>query len=253
MAFYLRLKHGNTDLYPLLRKSMENPEVYNEEIVRNEMFKHLGYYVTESSGHASEYNQWFRKRPELIEKYCTHGTGWNPGLHAYSLNLRLERKDHWREEIDKWINEEEVNPTKSTEYASDIFNARFGDPETEVVLPLISSDICDIFEAVATGVETAEPTWETLATLGIVLASKGYPGSYEKGYVIDGLEAVDGMIYHMGTAAKDGKIVTAGGRVMIVVCQAPTLREAQQKAAAEVAKIKCDNLFYRRDIGWRVL
>ena len=129
------------------------------------------------------------------------------------------------------------------------FNARFGDPETEVVLPLISSDICDIFEAVATGVDVAEPTWETLATLGIVLASKGYPGSYEKGYAITGLEAVDGVVYHMGTAAKEGQIVTAGGRVMIVVCQAPTLREAQQKAAAEVAKIKCENLFHRTDIG----
>ena len=129
------------------------------------------------------------------------------------------------------------------------FNARFGDPETEVVLPLISSDICDIFEAVATGAEAAEPTWETLATLGIVLASKGYPGSYEKGYAITGLENVDGMIYHMGTAAKDGQIVTAGGRVMIVVCKAETLAAAHAKANAEVAKITCDNLFYRTDIG----
>ena len=129
------------------------------------------------------------------------------------------------------------------------FNARFGDPETEVVLPLISSDIYDIFEAVATGVETAEPTWETLATLGIVLASKGYPGSYEKGYAITGLEAVDGVVYHMGTAAKEGQIVTAGGRVMIVVCKADTLAAAHAKANAEVEKIKCDNLFHRTDIG----
>ena len=129
------------------------------------------------------------------------------------------------------------------------FNARFGDPETEVVLPLISSDICDIFEAVATGAEAVEPTWEILATLGIVLASKGYPGSYEKGYAITGLENVDGMIYHMGTAAKDGQIVTAGGRVMIVVCKAETLAAAHAKANAEVAKITCDNLFYRTDIG----
>ena len=129
------------------------------------------------------------------------------------------------------------------------FNARFGDPETEVVLPLISSDICDIFEAVATGVEATEPTWESLATLGIVLASKGYPGSYEKGYAIKGLEAVDGQIYHMGTAAKDGEIVTAGGRVMIVVCKAQTLAAAHAKANAEVAKIECENLFYRTDIG----
>ena len=129
------------------------------------------------------------------------------------------------------------------------FNARFGDPETEVVLPLISSDICDIFEAVATGAEAVEPTWESLATLGIVLASKGYPGSYEKGYAITGLENVDGMIYHMGTAAKDDQIVTAGGRVMIVVCKVETLAAAHAKANAEVAKITCDNLFYRTDIG----
>ena len=129
------------------------------------------------------------------------------------------------------------------------FNARFGDPETEVILPLISSDIYDIFEAVATGKEAAEPTWESLATLGIVLASKGYPGSYEKGYAIEGLESVDGVVYHMGTAIKDGKVTTAGGRVMIVVCKAETLAAAHAKANAEVAKIKCDNLFYRTDIG----
>ena len=128
------------------------------------------------------------------------------------------------------------------------FNARFGDPETEVILPRIKSDICQVFCDVADG---KQPTieWHDFATLGIVLASKGYPGSYEKGFVIDGTEDVDGSIYHMGTALKDGKYVTSGGRVMIVVCQAPTLREAQQKAVAEVAKIKCDNLFHRTDIG----
>lgn len=128
------------------------------------------------------------------------------------------------------------------------FNARFGDPETEVILPRIKSDICQVFCDVADG---KQPTieWHDFATLGIVLASKGYPGSYEKGFVIEGTEYVDGSIYHMGTALKDGKYVTSGGRVMIVVCQAPTLREAQQKAVAEVAKIKCDNLFHRTDIG----
>ena len=128
------------------------------------------------------------------------------------------------------------------------FNARFGDPETEVILPRIKSDICQVFCDIADG---KQPTieWHDFATLGIVLASKGYPGSYEKGFVIEGTEDVDGSIYHMGTALKDGKYVTSGGRVMIVVCQAPTLREAQQKAVAEVAKIKCDNLFHRTDIG----
>ena len=128
------------------------------------------------------------------------------------------------------------------------FNARFGDPETEVILPRMTSDICQVFCDVADG-KTPTIEWNNMATLGIVLASKGYPGSYEKGYVIEGTEEVDGSIYHMGTALKDGKYVTSGGRVMIVVCQAPTLREAQQKAAAEVAKIKCDNLFHRNDIG----
>ena len=126
-AFYTKLEHKGQDLYPALMKKLEDPVIYNEEIVRNEMCKQLGYYVTESSGHASEYNQWFRKRPDLIEKYCTHGTGWNPGLHAFSLNLRLERRDHWREEIDKWINEEPVDQNKGVEYAAEIFNARFGD------------------------------------------------------------------------------------------------------------------------------
>ena len=128
------------------------------------------------------------------------------------------------------------------------FNARFGDPETEVILPRMTSDICQVFCDVADGKQPTI-TWNEMATLGIVLASKGYPGSYEKGYIIEGTEDVDGSIYHMGTALKDGKYVTSGGRVMIVVCQAPTLREAQQKAAAEVAKIKCENLFHRTDIG----
>ena len=128
------------------------------------------------------------------------------------------------------------------------FNARFGDPETEVILPRMTSDICQVFCDIVDGKQPTI-TWNEMATLGIVLASKGYPGSYEKGYAIEGTEEVDGSIYHMGTALKDGKYVTSGGRVMIVVCQAPTLREAQQKAAAEVAKIKCENLFHRTDIG----
>ena len=128
------------------------------------------------------------------------------------------------------------------------FNARFGDPETEVILPRMTSDICQVFCDIVDGKQPTI-TWNEMATLGIVLASKGYPGSYEKGYAIEGTEEVDGSIYHMGTALKDGKYGTSGGRVMIVVCQAPTLREAQQKAAAEVAKIKCENLFHRTDIG----
>lgn len=125
-AFYTVLRHNDEDLYPRLRKLMENPKYFNEEQVRNEMFLKLGYYVTESSGHNSEYNQWFRKRPDLIEKYCTHGTGWNPGEYAFSLNLRKDRKAHTKKQYDDWFNEE-FDKKKSVEYAADIFNARIGD------------------------------------------------------------------------------------------------------------------------------
>lgn len=126
MAFYLKFEKDGVDLYPKLRELMKNPEIYNEEPVRNEMFKAFGYYVTESSGHNSEYNQWFRKRPDLIEKYCTNGTGWNPGLHAYSLNLRLEREEKWREQLEDWL-KSDIDINRGLEYAAPIFNARFGD------------------------------------------------------------------------------------------------------------------------------
>ena len=89
--------------------------------------------------------------------------------------------------------------------------------------------------------------------LGIVLASKGYPGSYAKGAVIEGLDEVDGAVYHMGTASKEGRIVTAGGRVAIVVCAAPTLGEALEKCNREVGKVRCDNLFHRTDIGRKAI
>ena len=128
------------------------------------------------------------------------------------------------------------------------FNARFGDPETEVVLPRLKSDAIDVFMAVASNEQPAAE-WSEGATLGIVLASKGYPGDYTKGHVIRGVECVESKVYHMGTAIKDGELVTNGGRVMFVVAEAPTLREAQQKAMEDVERIECDNLFHRNDIG----
>lgn len=127
-AFYIDLRCKGEDAYPMLRKALENPlKSGTRSRYCNEMFRHLDYYPTESSGHNSEYSAWFRKRPDLIEKYCTHGTGWNPGEYAYSLNLRLEREKTWVKELDQWINEEEVDKKHSGEYASNIFNARFGD------------------------------------------------------------------------------------------------------------------------------
>lgn len=128
MAFYLRLEQKGRDLYPALKEKLKDPEYLNREQVRNEMFLQLGYYCTESSGHNSEYVPWFRKRPDLLEKYCTHGTGWNPGLYAYSLNLHIERDGGgWRREYGEWLKKGEVDTNKSGEYAADIFNARIGD------------------------------------------------------------------------------------------------------------------------------
>ncbi|MCQ2185114.1 MAG: phosphoribosylamine--glycine ligase [Bacteroidales bacterium] len=131
------------------------------------------------------------------------------------------------------------------------FNARFGDPETEVVLPLIDSDIYDVFEAVATGRELSGPVvWSNDITMGVVLASKGYPGSYEKGHEICILEH-PGRIFHMGTKAtgEEGKYLTAGGRVMMCVARASSLEEARSNAYATVAAVKCSNLFHRSDIA----
>lgn len=133
------------------------------------------------------------------------------------------------------------------------FNARFGDPETEVVLPRLKSEIFPIFMNIAKGIPCDEIVWDKCAAIGIVLASKGYPGSYEKGFPISGIGAVNGQVFHMGTAVKDGKIITNGGRVLFVTIMGDDLAEAKQKADAEVAKIKCDNLFHRTDIGWQAI
>ena len=129
-AFYLDYKWKGQDAYPLIRKAItERPEIYNAEQVRNEMYLALGYYVTESSGHNSEYNAWFRKRPDLIEKYCTHGTNWNPGEYAYILKTYLEREDSWKQDIEDWLKQDDIDISRGHEYAAWIFNAVFGDNE----------------------------------------------------------------------------------------------------------------------------
>jgi alpha-galactosidase len=128
-AFYTEFLWNGKDAYPLLRKAVTgNAAIYNAEMVRNEMFLALGYYPTESSGHNSEYNAWFRKRPDLIEKYCTHGTGWNPGAYAYILNEYRRKESTWQDEIDAWAREK-VDLTRGDEYAAAIFNAILGDGE----------------------------------------------------------------------------------------------------------------------------
>jgi alpha-galactosidase len=123
MAWYTRFDWNGRDAYPLIRKAItENHDIYNEEIVRNEMFLYLGRYVTESSRHNSEYNWWFRKRPDLIEKFCAPGTGWNPGQYAYSVS-RAEKRLEQREYM-------QVEPNfpleRGYEFAAYIVNALLG-------------------------------------------------------------------------------------------------------------------------------
>lgn len=126
-AWYLNFKWNGKDAYPLIREAVNNPDIYNVEQVRNEMYLNLDYYVTESSGHNSEYVAWFRKRPDLIEKYCTSGTGWNPGEYAYILNQYLDREKNWKEDIRKWLESDEIDLKRGHEYAASIFNATIGD------------------------------------------------------------------------------------------------------------------------------
>ncbi|MFA5863789.1 MAG: alpha-galactosidase [Phycisphaerae bacterium] len=127
-AWYIKYDRNRKDAIPLIRKAVEtNKKIYNGEQVRNEMFLHLGYYVTESSGHNSEYNWWFRKRPDLIKKYCITGTGWNPGEYAYIVKYYEDRKKTWRKEAEKWITSTEpLDLKRGHEYAASIINAWLG-------------------------------------------------------------------------------------------------------------------------------
>jgi len=130
------------------------------------------------------------------------------------------------------------------------FNARFGDPETEVVLPRLENDLIQVMLDIMDGVDPLLK-WSDKQTLGVVLASTGYPGSYEKGFEITGLSN-DSMIYHMGTSF-DGDYKTNGGRVLFVVGEGDTLALAKQNAYKTVENIKCDNLFYRKDKRYQVI
>jgi len=124
-AWFVNYDWKHKDAIPLIRQAIEKSrKIRNEEQVRNEMFLALGYYLTESSGHNSEYNAWFRKRPDLIEKYCTHGTGWNPGEYGYIVTHYLAREKNWRKDILAWLNNPEpLDLKRGHEYATSIINA----------------------------------------------------------------------------------------------------------------------------------
>ena len=134
------------------------------------------------------------------------------------------------------------------------FNCRFGDPETQSLMRRLKSDLLDLIEATIDGkLSSATPDWDTRAAVCIVLASGGYPGPIEKGKVITGIEAAsadpDVVVFHAGTALKDGKVVTNGGRVLGVTALGATLEEARAKAYAAAEKISFEGKQLRRDIG----
>jgi len=127
LSWFIKFDWNGRDAYPLIRQALKKEDIYNHEQVRNEMFLAMGYYVTESSGHNSEYNWWFRKRPELIETYCTHGTGWNPGEYAYILTEYQKRKRSWKKSIREWLGQPgPLDLKRGHEYAASIINAYLG-------------------------------------------------------------------------------------------------------------------------------
>ncbi|MGG1678994.1 phosphoribosylamine--glycine ligase [Neobacillus sp. NRS-1170] len=135
------------------------------------------------------------------------------------------------------------------------FNARFGDPETQVILPRLSSDlVAVILELLDGGVPVLE--WDSQSMVGVVVASKGYPDEYQKGAVLHGLGEIDKSLFtfHAGTRKNAaGDFTTAGGRVLLVGAKAENLIEAQKKVYAELEKLNCDGVFYRKDIGTKAI
>lgn len=135
------------------------------------------------------------------------------------------------------------------------FNARFGDPETQVVLPRLKTDFVEVLQAVLAG-EDLTIEWDDEAVLGVVVAAEGYPGDVKKGSVITGLDEISdaSYIYHAGTAKnKDGQFVSNGGRVLLVAAKGKDLQSAQTKVYEELEHISKDGLFYRKDIGYRAI
>ena len=138
------------------------------------------------------------------------------------------------------------------------YNCRFGDPEAQVLMPRLKSDLLSTLIAAREGrLNKVSLEWRPEAALTVVMASAGYPGAYEKGHEIFGLEEAARLpgvtVFHAGTQARDGKIVAVGGRVLNVTATGANIAEAQSRAYAAVEKISWKGSFYRRDIGWRAL
>ncbi|WP_336046145.1 phosphoribosylamine--glycine ligase [Solibacillus ferritrahens] len=130
------------------------------------------------------------------------------------------------------------------------FNARFGDPETQVVLPRMASDFGEFMISLMNE-KPFELKWKDEVMLGVVIAAEGYPGDVEKGNALPELSDIDLPVFHAGTKFEDGQFVGNGGRVLLVAAEAATLKEAQEKVYTELAKKQWSNFFFRQDIGWR--
>lgn len=130
------------------------------------------------------------------------------------------------------------------------FNARFGDPETQVVLPRMASDF-GLFMKALMEEQVFDLQWKEETVLGVVVAAEGYPGDVEKGHRLPNLSEITLPVYHAGTKFVEGHYVGNGGRVLLVSAEAKTLKEAQQKVYEALDKQQWPNFFYRKDIGWR--
>ena len=138
------------------------------------------------------------------------------------------------------------------------FNARFGDPECQPLMLRLRSDLVELMEACIDGrLAEVAVEWDTRAAACVVLAAAGYPGTYEKGKVIRGLDALrgwqNGVVFHAGTVQRDDTIVTNGGRVLGVTALGATVRDAVAEAYRGVEQIGWDGVHYRRDIGYHAL
>jgi phosphoribosylamine--glycine ligase len=137
------------------------------------------------------------------------------------------------------------------------FNVRFGDPEAQVILRRLNTDLVEVFNSVIDGKLIKELSWIPETAICVVLASKGYPGKYEKGKEITGIEEAEKLdnvvIFHAGTAVKDGKLVTNGGRVLNVTALGKDISEARENVYRAIEKVHFDGMHFRKDIGLKAL
>ena len=137
------------------------------------------------------------------------------------------------------------------------YNCRFGDPETQPIVLRLRSDLVTLIEAALAGrLNDISADWDPRVALGVVMAAGGYPGSYRRGDAISGLPvtpAGDCKVFHAGTTQRDGGIVTDGGRVLCVTALGASVRAAQARAYEIVQQITWQDVYYRRDIGYRAI